>query len=170
MTRAHFVQKARKDNSVCKAGESYWWWKFRHGGKHRSLKRPRSSQLTQSAYYSNIRSICEGIEDWTGEAGDLEALRDELVQSLQDAGEQCQESLDNIPESLQEAPTGELLQERIDTIEGAVGELESYDIESGAQEIADDEDLTDEEKEQNLADWVVETTSEMSNFVSECEV
>lgn len=170
MTRAHFVLKARKDNSVCKAGESYWWWKFRHGGKRFSLTQPRSSQLTQSAYYSTIRSICEGIDDWTGNAEDLETLRDELVAQLQDAGEECQESFDNIPESLQEAPTGELLQERISTCEGAVSELENVDLTSGAEEVADDDDLDEEEKEQALQDWIDETTSEFSDFVSECEV
>ena len=170
MARAHYVKKARKDNPAVKAGESYWWWQFRFGGKRYSATQPRSSQLTQSAYYSTIRSICEGIDDWKGGAGDLESLRDELVQQLQAAGEECQESLDNIPEALQEAPTGELLQERIDTCEGGVSELESYDIETGVQEIADDEDMDDEEKETALQEWVDETTSEFSSFVSECEV
>ncbi len=170
MPRVTFVKKAQKDNPVCKAGESYYWWKFRYGGKRYSLVPPRGSQLTQSAYYSSIRSLSEMIDDWRGGSEDLDGLRDDVIQQLQDIGEECQESLDNIPDALQEAPTGELLTERIETCEGMVNELESYDIESGPEEIAEDDDLDKDEKADALQDWVTETTSEFSNFVSECEV
>ncbi len=59
MPRVTHVKKARKDNPVCKAGESYYWWKFRYGGKRYSLTRPRPSQLTQSAYFGGLRALCE---------------------------------------------------------------------------------------------------------------
>ena len=40
MPRVHHVKSARKDNPVAKKGESYYWWKFRYGGKRYS-KTPR---------------------------------------------------------------------------------------------------------------------------------
>ncbi len=56
MARAHFVKKARKDNPAAgiKAGDSYYWWKFRRGGKHYSKTAPRPSQLTQSEYLRRL--------------------------------------------------------------------------------------------------------------------
>jgi len=69
MPRVNFVQKARKDNPVAKAGESYYWWKFRYGGKHYSLTRPRESQLTQSEFLGAMYSLLEEIQDFTLKAG-----------------------------------------------------------------------------------------------------
>jgi hypothetical protein len=50
MPRVNFVKKARKaiPSSGIKVGDSYYWWKFRYGGKFVSKERPRQSQLTQS--------------------------------------------------------------------------------------------------------------------------
>jgi gas vesicle protein len=128
MPRVTHVKKARKDNPVCKAGESYYWWKFRYGGKHYSLTRPRPSQLTQSAYYSGIRGLMEQIEDTeVNDNDDFTSLRDEVSSELETIRDECQENLDNMPEQLQDAPTGELLQERIDACENAQSEVECAD-------------------------------------------
>ena len=128
MPRVQHVKKARKDNPVCKAGESYYWWKFRYGGKRFSLTRPRPSQLTQSAYFGGIRALGEQIEDTeVNDNDDFTSLRDEVASELQTIGSECQENLDNMPESLQYSPTGELLQERIDACENASSEVESVD-------------------------------------------
>ena len=129
MPRVTHVKAARKDNQVCKKGEYYYWWKFRYGGKRYSLKRPRPSQLTQSAYYGTVRAAIEQIEDaGTPEDNDaLTSLRDEIKSEIENLGEECQSSLDNMPDQLQYAPTGELLQERIDACEEAVSELENVE-------------------------------------------
>ena len=66
MPRVYFVKKARKDYPVgIKKGDSYYWWKFRYGGIHRSKTRPRPSQLTQSEFLSTIYAIIEEIQDVT---------------------------------------------------------------------------------------------------------
>lgn len=128
MPRVTHVKSARKDNPVCKKGESYYWWKFRYGGKRFSLTRPRPSQLTQSAYFGGIRSLQEQIEDTeVNDNDDFTSLRDEVASELNVLGNESQESLDNMPEQLQYAPTGELLQERIDACENASSEVESVD-------------------------------------------
>jgi len=130
MPRVTYVKAARKDNRVCKKGEPYFWWKFRFGGKHFSLTRPRPSQLTQSSFYGAVYSLVEMIEDYEivpGEEGAVTTLVDEVRDELETIQSDCQESLDNIPESLQYAPTGELLQERVGCCESAIDELDSIE-------------------------------------------
>lgn len=46
---------------------------------------------------------------------------------LEDIRDMAQDSLDNMPESLQESDTGQLLQERIDMLDGAIDELNSVE-------------------------------------------
>lgn len=67
MPRVHFVKKARKDvsNSDIKKGESYYWWKFRFGGKCVSRTPPKQSQLTQSDFLSQIYKIQDRISEMT---------------------------------------------------------------------------------------------------------
>ena len=84
MPRVTFVKSARKDNPVAKKGESYYWWKFRYGGKRYSKTRPRPSQLTQSPYYSQVRSLVEQIEDATvTDQEQFEELRDAMREELE---------------------------------------------------------------------------------------
>ena len=128
MPRVTHVKSARKDNPVAKKGESYYWWKFRYGGKHFSLTRPRPSQLTQSAYFGTLYSLQEEIEETDlSDEDDWESLVDNIKSQLEDLGSETQDSLDNMPESLQYSPTGELLQERVDACESAVSDIECID-------------------------------------------
>jgi hypothetical protein len=157
MPRVTFVKSARKDNPVCKRGESYYWWKFRYGGKRYSLTRPRGSQLTQSAYYSTVRGMCEGIEDYTVEdADDFESLKDDITSQVDELRDETQGSLDNMPESLTYSPTGELLQERIDALEGVESEIdciEEFDFDEEEYEYEDfDEEGYDSDEEKDEAE------------------
>jgi len=172
MPRVTHVKKAKKDNPVCKAGESYYWWAFRYGGKRYSLTPPKPSQLTNSPYFSGVRALIEQIEDTTmSEPGDLEILRDEIVGEITGLGEQAQESLDNIePEGLKEGPTGQMLQERVEACESAASELESMDMEFTSELDEDDKDITDADKEEELDAWLMDQQSEMAEFVGGCEV
>lgn len=147
MPRVTFVKAARKDNPVAKKGESYYWWKFRYGGKRYSLKRPRPSQLTRSAYYGTVRSLCEQIEDASPADSDaLIELRDEIVSELESLRDETQGSLDNMPDQLQYSPTGELLQERIDAIENALSEIKNineYDEEPSENDFDSETECND---------------------------
>lgn len=184
-----FVKAARKDNPVCKAGESYFWWKFRYGGKRYSLTRPRPSQLTQSAYYGTVRGLCERIEDYTCEDfDDFETFRDELKDELQNLSSECQDSLSNMPDQLQYAPTGELLQERINACDNSESELdyidefdfEEEDFDTDIDETDDPEGYADAEaaheaegearKTAEFNDWWDSAKSELIDAVSSCEV
>lgn len=131
MPRVHFVKKARKDHGPdIKAGDSYYYWEFRHGGVRKSKTRPRQSQLTQSPYYSGIYTIQEQVEDFN-QADGPEAFH-ELLQGLADdartLGEEAQESFDNMPEGLQQGDTGQLLENRAYTMEEWASNLEGIEV------------------------------------------
>lgn len=48
-----------------------------------------------------------------------------LINDLNDIKDELQDRLDNMPESLQQGDTGQLLQDRIDAIESAISDSES---------------------------------------------
>lgn len=130
MARATFVKKARKDvpGTEIKAGESYYWWKFRFGGKHYSKTQPRRSQLTQSAYNSQLYDLQDMIGDLSANDG-LESSRDDIVSTLEEMRDTAQESLDNMPDNLRDnSSSGEMLTERIDAMENAISEMEGIDF------------------------------------------
>lgn len=80
-------------------------------------------------------------------SNDLEGQVEGIVERLNEIRDECQEKLDNMPEALQSAPTGELLQERIDAMEGAVSEFEAIDFSDYEGEDEDAEDISDERQE-----------------------
>ena len=59
----------------------------------------------------------------------LDSLRQEILDLLQEVKDEEQESLDNLPEGLQESERGQLMQEYIDTMESADCELSYIDLE-----------------------------------------
>jgi vacuolar-type H+-ATPase subunit I/STV1 len=125
MTKLHFVKKARKDNPAVKKGESYYWWQFAFSPKQYSATRPRRSQYaTQSSYLQQVMDM----EDANRVCDDsLIDDIDELKTQIEELQSECEQSLENMPENLQEAETGQLLQERIDACEAAISELENID-------------------------------------------
>lgn len=142
MARVHFVKKARKDNSVVKAGESYYWWAFRYGGKHCSKTHPRPSQLTQSEYLSTLYGIQESIQDLDLKELSVSDVIEELEgfkEEVSDLGSECEEKIYNMPDALQDSETADLLRERqencdatADSIDSAIQEIQP---ESTADEI-----------------------------------
>lgn len=165
MPRVHYVKAARKENPVAKVGEPYYWWKFRYGGKHFSKTHPKPSQLTQSAYLSQVRELSERLDD--ADADDLASLVDEIASDLEQLGQECQDSLDNMPEALQEGGTGQLLQERYDACEQASSELQSLDL---TFESELDEDADEEELDQERQNWLDDKLDEVRSLIDDCEV
>jgi hypothetical protein len=100
----------------------------------------------------------------------MEMLRDEIAPEIGTAGEECQDSLDNMPEGLQESPTGQLLQERIDACESAQSELESMDLDFESEHAADDKKVTKDTRDQELQDWLDEKKDEMTELIDACDI
>lgn len=137
MPRVNFVKKARKDvNSEIKAGDSYYWWKFRFGGKRVSKTPPKPKDLTQSEFLISLYSIEESIEDFLADDKDsFDASKEEILNEIENLKSETEDKLSNMPEQLQYAPTGELLQERIDGLDEWYSELENVECEYDEDEI-----------------------------------
>ena len=137
MAKAILVKSARKPNPVAQVGESYWWWQFRYGGKHYSKDRPTRSQLTQSSFLSQLYSLEDEFE-WGSTVDDLENNLRDFIGELETLQDECQESLDNMPDSLRDSsPTGELLQERLNALEEWIDALGNIDFEAAEEEMDD---------------------------------
>lgn len=174
----------KNDKIFIAKGESYYWWQFKNGPKKISKDRPKPSQLTQSNYLSQLYDIQERMEDIKAESpGDLEGIIEEFKNELEILKDETESSLENMPESLQSSPTGELLQERIDALDNAISELECIDCE---YEEPEDEEIKDELKEEQgeddydpteseieerkqekLAEWLDEKMTEISSITLE---
>lgn len=156
MPRVNYVKKARNDNPVAKAGEPYYWWKFRHGGKHYSKTRPRQSQLTQSDKKSRAYAAAEALEDISiGEDSTLDDLKEQLESIASDVGEiaeEYRESIQNMPESLQESDTAQLCEENAENLDSWQSEIEQA------------LDSIDEDSE----DWRDEAESAISEVAGSC--
>jgi hypothetical protein len=122
MPRLHYVRRARKKNPVADVGESYYWWKFRFGGKRYSKERPKRSQLTQSGFLASLWDLEDNLPSEIDEE-----RAQELIQELENLSSECENSLYNMPDHLQESSmAGMMLQERIDGIEDWTSQI--YDI------------------------------------------
>ena len=148
MPQVHFVKKARKDQpGGIKAGDSYFWWKFRRGGKHYSKTHPRPSQLTQSEYLSTALAFQEQVENLNIDPSDPQAAADELrsvAEEIRNLGEEQDGKIDNMPESLQSSETADLLRGRAEACESLADELETAASEIDGLE----EEITVEEEEE----------------------
>lgn len=139
MTRVHFVKKSRKaypDDGI-KKGEPYFWWKFRHGCKHRSKKQPKPSQLTQSEFWSEVYTIQEEMDGGAPSATDLSDMVEDIKSRLEQLLDDTRDKFDNVPEQLQ---SGHALEERIEALEEALGDIDNVDLEKPDDASDDDED------------------------------
>lgn len=142
MARATFVKKARKDvpGTDIKAGDSYYWWKFRYGPKRYSKTPPRRSQLTQSAFYSALYDLQDDVIAGAEAADSLTGTRDDVVSALEEMRDEAQDKLDNMPEALRDSSSsGEMLRERIDALESAIDEYGSLDLDDDPEADFDEE-------------------------------
>jgi YesN/AraC family two-component response regulator len=150
MARLNFVKAARKDvpNTDIKKGESYYWWKFRFGGKHCSKTQPKGSALINSPFLSQVAAMSEGVAEWKPcDADDLRGMIEELSSEIESLRDEQQEKLDNMPEGLQQGSSGEILQSRIDGLEEWSSNLECIDIEEPEGDVEVGEDLEREKGE-----------------------
>lgn len=134
MTSLHFVKKCRKTirGTGIKKGDSYYWWQFAYGTKQRSKTKPRRSQLTRSGFLASIYDIEDDIAEATADEH-LEDVVSNVIDELRNLSDECQSSLDNMPDALQEADTGQLLSERVENCNNAADEFESIDLDPGSK-------------------------------------
>lgn len=96
MPRVHFVKKARQKHGDIKKGESYYWWKFRRGGKRTSKTPPKPSQLTQSEFWGTV--LAQSERD-TPDFDDLASTRDEIVSELENLRDEIESRKSNVEDA-----------------------------------------------------------------------
>lgn len=83
----------------------------------------KSYEVTTSEY---VRAVGRLVEDWSENYMISDGTTEEIANALEEIKDVCEESLENMPEQLQDgSDAGQLLQERIDELESAIYELES---------------------------------------------
>ncbi len=141
MPRVHYVKKARKNHKKdgIKKGESYYWWKFNFRPRITSKTKPKPQQLTRSDYLITLLDISDIISGLNPESG-AEAIAaeiDGIKETVEELKNQCEESLENMPEHLQDtSASGELLAERIEELESYYDELNGIDVDEEMDEEA----------------------------------
>lgn len=143
------IPENKKDKLLVAKGESYYWWQFKNGGKNISKTRPKDSELTQSPYLAAIYDFTDELNDVRGnvsDVDDLQSFRDDIVSRLEELRDEQEEKKSNMPEGLQEGPTGELLQERYDSLDSAIDEINSVDLDDYDE--PDEDDLRDDLKDE----------------------
>ena len=104
----------------------------------------RHWELSSSDYVQGVGRVCDCWEkDYGCDEDTAQSIADELSSIL----DTTQDSLDNMPEGLQEGDTGQLLQERIDNLDSAINDLECIDYETlkdNARDDVDSDEGTDE--------------------------
>lgn len=133
-------QKSRKEYTCSKCenkiekGEEYYRFSLTRFQVPRILClscKPSRSQMTTSDFLSTMYGIEDGsIAKLT--LGDMEDARssvEAIVGELEQLRDETEERHGNMPDQLQEAPTGELLQGRVDSVQEMIDELEAVDVE-----------------------------------------
>lgn len=151
MPIVHHVKKSRKaykraGKVLIKKGQEYWWWTTRRtvGKKwvktiHRSSTKPRQSQLVSSPFQRTILGIQEDLETLSGSAQEVQASIEYAITEIESLKDETDTALENIPEALRESPTGELLQQRIDGLEGWASSLQ--EVIDGIENEFDEEEM-----------------------------
>lgn len=117
-------------------------------------------EVTTSDYIQRVGRI---VEDWSEDydATEFENIRDDLGE-LRD---ELQERLDNMPEALQDSDTGQTLQERIESLEASIIELDSIDADELKQEAIDEN--TDEPEDNDEPEVTIDNIKQYEDIYSE---
>lgn len=167
MARVTFVKKARKDypESGIKKGDSYYWWKFRFGGKHKSKVKPKPSQLTQSEFLGTLYAIQEEIAEKTtadfNSSEDFDTFIEDKKGELNNLADETNDKRENMPENLYDSPTGEMLEERSSSVNEMADELENIDTEI---DIEKEEDQTEDEYQEEIENRKQEILDEIQGI------
>lgn len=99
-------------------------------------------EVTTSDYIRDVGAI---KEDWQESFTVQDGVWEEISANLEEILDGCNERLENMPEQLQEADVGQMLQERIDGLETAMDELSNCSMEEFLTDALGE--LTEEQQE-----------------------
>jgi len=167
--KARKEYKCSKCGETIKVGDTYLkGTPFRRSPVIRCTKCGlRSWELSSSDYVQGVGRVCDC---WEEDYGCFEDTTQQIADELSNIQDDVQGSLDNMPEGLQEGDTGQLLQERIDTLSDAISELESVNYDSIKENAKDDVDSDEgtDEYEEELEEKTKEALREEINSALDC--
>lgn len=147
MARIHRIDRSRKEvtcskcREVLPVGSPYLKATPYHARPIiRCIKCGLKSYETSGSDF--IQSVGRIAEDWSKDYSLGESTAEEISEALGDIRDQCEENYDNIPDSLKEAPAGEILQERIDMLEDVINELDNISWDDILDEAKDEVEST----------------------------
>lgn len=198
MGKIEVVRKSRKENKCSRCGVVIPVGSLYYKGVL-NFQRPiircekcglRSYEVTTSEYIRNVGAI---VEDWYKDYEICDGTWEDIADSLDEIKEECEERLYNMPEQLQESDAGQILQERIDSLDSAIDGLREGNMEDFLNEgynslcctvrqiIDDAGDCSDYEswykefwqgKSDAAQDWQESTEEAIRDFINDklCEV
>ena len=144
MGKVQVIKKSRKEfkcgkcGRVIPVGSRYYKGEINFGPTiirctHCGLE---SWEVTTSEYQLAVGEIAYRWE----ENYDLndESVAENIASDLQEIYDETESKLDNMPESLRDSDTGQLLQERMDNLQSAIDELESIDVDDVKSEVLEE--------------------------------
>lgn len=138
----------------------------------RCLKCGLKQYETSGSQY--VRDVGAIVEDWQETFGTSDGTAEEIVSALEEIRDYTEESLNNMPEQLQEGDTGNMLQDRLDSLEGAISDLEEIsfdDIKEESREEAEDNvGPYDENEFDDKEQWAAEVAEEMDRLTEDAYV
>lgn len=155
MGKVSIINKSRKEykcnkcGKVIPAGSRYYKGEINFGPTIVRCQECKleSWEVTTSDYQLSVGQI---VYRWRDDYNLEEGVNDDIALALEEIRDDLQDRLDNMPEGLQEGDVGQLLQERIDSLEDVIDNLNCIDIDQMREDIAAefaDEHLTEEERE-----------------------
>lgn len=160
MAKVH-KRTARKDYPTegIKRGDTYYTWQLYRQPVRRQKAPPRRSQLTSSEFLGALYDLIDGDLSAASSQEDFE----NFAQAIRDLGDEQQGKLDNMPDQLQEAESGQMLQTRIEGCSNWADEIDNYasNLETTLNDIDGDEELSAEEKEEKKQEAIDECRSEI---------
>lgn len=158
MPRVHHVKKSTRGNEVhCRKcgkkiepGEEYIYYSVKTGPRsgrkytHCKAHPPKPTDLSSSKM-AEVTEAVEAAQETIGAATspeDIEAALTEVKDTADSVREQYEESLSNMPEPLQQGPTGEEIQAKMDALQEFADELENAASDIGAETLPEDEPET----------------------------
>lgn len=155
-----------KDTIVVNKGQEYYAWSLFGESKERiSVTCPNRNQLTNNEFKLGYYAVEDRIGDLFSQdflESSIDDEVNEIVSDIESLKDNAQESLDNMPEQLQEGETGQMLQSRVESLEEWSSNIEAVDL-SIDIDIEDEE--SEEYKEAKLA-RIVEIIEELQSYGS----
>lgn len=127
------------DTIFCPKGEIYYTWKFRRSGIFKSRTYPKQSQLTQSDFLSTVYGIMENTPEYFEDKDMISAWVEDVYDEIEQLRDEQEEKRDNMPYQLQDSGSGETLQNRYDSLQEWLDELDNI------REACEDEEMDAEE-------------------------